>query len=257
VAVRQALRELTVAEVDVRLPHLSAASDGTTIVQLSDMHVGATIGRAFVEDVVRRTNALEPDIVAITGDLVDGSVANLWQAVSPLAGLRARHGVFFVTGNHEYYSGVDEWMAALGKLNVRVLDNERVAIGPDGGGFDLAGVHDHGARRMPEGPRADMAKALGGRDPARACVLLAHQPKAIEEAARFGVGLQLSGHTHGGQIWPFSYFVKLAQPYLAGLHRHGDTLIYVNPGTGYWGPPMRLGTRAEITRITLRSGGDA
>jgi predicted MPP superfamily phosphohydrolase len=257
VAVRQALRELTVAEVDVRLARLPAASDGTTIVQLSDMHVGATIGRAFVEDVVQRTNALQPDIVAITGDLVDGSVENLWEAVTPLAGLRARLGVFFVTGNHEYYSGVDEWVAALGRLNIRVLDNERVAIGPEGGGFDLAGVHDHGARRMPEGPRTDMAKALGGRDPGRACVLLAHQPKAIEEAARFGVSLQLSGHTHGGQIWPFSYFVRLAQPYLAGLHRHGDTLIYVNPGTGYWGPPMRLGTRAEITRITLRSGTDA
>ena len=163
--------------------------------------------------------------MAITGDLVDGSVENLWEAVAPLAGLRARHGVFFVTGNHEYYSGVDEWMAALGRLNIRVLDNERVAIGPDGGGFDLAGVHDHAARRMPEGPRTDMAKALGGRDPARACVLLAHQPKAIEEAARFGVGLQLSGHTHGGQIWPFSYFVRLAQPYLAGpapARRHAD-----------------------------------
>jgi predicted MPP superfamily phosphohydrolase len=257
VAIRQALRALTVTEVDVRLPRLPAASDGTTIVQLSDMHVGATIGRAFVEEVVRRTNALRPDVVAITGDLVDGTVANLWEAVSPLAGLRARHGVFFVTGNHEYYSGVEQWMAALPRLNIKVLDNERVAIGPDGGGFDLAGVHDHAGQRMPDGPRADMARALGGRDPARACVLLAHQPKAIEEAARLGVGLQLSGHTHGGQIWPFSYLVRLAQPYLAGLHRHGDTFIYVNAGTGYWGPPMRLGTRAEITRITLRAAADA
>ena len=136
-----------------------------------------------------------------------------------------------------------------------MLDNERVAIGPDGGGFDLAGVHDHGARADAARDRARIwPRRWAGGILARACVLLAHQPKAIEEAARLGVGLQLSGHTHGGQIWPFSYLVRLAQPYLAGLHRHGDTQIYVNPGTGYWGPPMRLGTRAEITRITLRSG---
>jgi predicted MPP superfamily phosphohydrolase len=242
-----------VATVEVPLAKLPAASDGTTIVQLSDLHVGAMIGRAFVEDVVRRTNALDPDLVAITGDLVDGSVPNLWDSLAPLAELRARHGVYFVTGNHEYFSGVDAWLTALPRLNIRVLDNERVAIGAGSGGFDLAGVHDYGARRMPEGPRSDMAKALAGRDPERACVLLAHQPKSVEEAASFGVGLQLSGHTHGGQIWPFSYFVRLAQPYLAGLHRHGDTQIYVNPGTGYWGPPMRLGTRAEITRIVLRA----
>jgi predicted MPP superfamily phosphohydrolase len=254
VAVGQALRVVKVAEVDVRLARLPAESSGITIVQLSDLHIGATIGRTFIEDVVRRTNDLRPDIVAITGDLVDGSVERLWDAVSGLGRLQARHGVFFVTGNHEYFSGVEPWLAALSRLGIRVLANERVAIASAGGGFDLAGIHDRSAARMHPGHRPDLARALAGRDPARELVLLAHQPKDVEEAAQMGVGLQLSGHTHGGQIWPFSYLVKLAQPYLAGLHRHRDTQIYVNPGTGYWGPPMRLGTRAEITRIRLLSG---
>jgi predicted MPP superfamily phosphohydrolase len=257
VAVKQALRELTVNEITVRLARLPAASHGTTIVQLTDLHVGPTIGRAFIEDVVRRTNALAPDLVAITGDLVDGSVESLWDAVAPLGELRARHGVFFVTGNHEYFSGARPWIAALERLGIRVLANERVAIGDSDGGFDLAGVHDHTAARIDPEHRSDLARALAGRDPARELVLLAHQPKAIEEAARLGVGLQLSGHTHGGQIWPFSFFVGLAQPYVAGLHQHGDAQIYVSPGTGYWGPPMRLGTRAEITRITLVGGASA
>jgi uncharacterized protein len=253
-AVGQALRAVKVVDLDVKLGRLPAASSGTTIVQISDLHIGATIGRAFVEDVVRRCNALAPDIVAITGDLVDGSVDSLWDAVSGLGQLKARHGVYFVTGNHEFFSGARQWIEALPRLGIRVLGNERVAIDSGGGGFDLAGVHDHSAGRIQPGHGPNLTQALAGRDPGRELVLLAHQPKAVSEAARMGVGLQLSGHTHGGQIWPFSYLVRLSQPYLAGLHRHGDTQIYVNPGTGYWGPPMRLGTRAEITRIRLVSG---
>jgi uncharacterized protein len=252
-AIRQGLRQAEVIEVEVPLARLPQACHGTTIVQLTDLHVGATIGRAFIEDIVRRTNALQPDIVAITGDLVDGPVAALWDSVAPLGDLRAKHGVFFVTGNHEYFSGARAWIEALGRLDIRVLGNERVAIGPGADGFDLAGVHDYSAARLDPEHRSDVAAALAGRDPSREVVLLAHQPKNIAEAARLGVGLQLSGHTHGGQIWPFSYLVRLAQPYVAGLHRHGDTQIYVSPGTGYWGPPMRLGTRAEITRIRLLS----
>jgi len=206
-----------------------------------------------VEDIVERTNALAPDIIAITGDLVDGSVASLWDAVAPLQKLRARYGVFFVTGNHEYFSGVGPWMEALGRLGIRVLGNERVSIGTGADGFDLAGVHDYSAARIAPEHRSDVAAALAGRDPGREVILLAHQPKSVVEASKLGVGLQLSGHTHGGQLWPFTFFVRLAQPYVVGLHRHGDTQIYVSPGTGFWGPPMRLGTRSEITRITLSS----
>jgi uncharacterized protein len=250
-ALRRALGRVEIKEVPVRLARLPAESVGTTIVQLTDMHIGPTIGRAFTEDIVRRTNELRPDIVAITGDLVDGSVERLRAAVAPLGDLKARHGVYFVTGNHEYFSGAGPWLRELERLGIKVLGNERVAIGEGAGGFDLAGVHDwHAKRYADDGP--DLPRALEGRDPSRALVLLAHQPRAVVEAAKLGVDLQLSGHTHGGQIWPFTYLVKLQQPYVAGLHRHGDTQIYVSPGTGYWGPPMRLGTRAEITKIVLQ-----
>jgi predicted MPP superfamily phosphohydrolase len=253
VAIRQGLRAAEVKEVKVQLARLPRAADGTTIVQLTDLHIGATLRRTFVEDIVRRTNELQPDIVAITGDLVDGSVELLWDAVEPLSRLRARHGVFFVTGNHEYFSGVEPWMEALRRLGIRVLANERVAIGGGADGFDLAGVHDYSGGRIARAHRSDLGAALAGRDTERELILLAHQPKSVVEAAKQGVGLQLSGHTHGGQLWPFTFFVRLAQPYVVGLHRHGDTQIYVSPGTGFWGPPMRLGTRAEITRLTLSS----
>jgi hypothetical protein len=192
--------------------------------------------------------------VAITGDLVDGSVDELREQVAPLASLKSRQGVYFVTGNHEYYAGVNEWLAHLPTLGVRVLRNERVAVGDGTHTFDLAGVDDWSARGMP-GHGPDLARAVEGRDAARELVLLAHQPRAIHEAAKHGVGLQLSGHTHGGQIWPWNFAVKLQQPYVAGLARHSkDTQLYVSRGTGYWGPPMRLGAPAEITRIRLRAG---
>jgi predicted MPP superfamily phosphohydrolase len=175
--------------------------------------------------------------------------------VAPLAGLKSRQGVYFVTGNHEYYAGVNEWLAHLPTLGVRVLRNERVAVGDGTHTFDLAGVDDWSARGMP-GHGPDLARAVEGRDAARELVLLAHQPRAIHEAAKHGVGLQLSGHTHGGQIWPWNFAVKLQQPYVAGLARHNkDTQLYVSRGTGYWGPPMRLGAPAEITRIRLRAAG--
>jgi predicted MPP superfamily phosphohydrolase len=251
-ALRRALARVEVKEVAVRLSKLPAAGQGTTIVQLTDLHVGPTIGRAFIEDIVRRTNELRPDVIAITGDLVDGSVERLRHAVEPLRDLKATHGVYFVTGNHEYFSGAGPWLAELRRLGIRVLRNERVTVGEGAAAIDIAGIDDHSAARL-GGDRSDVGQALAGRDPARPVILLAHQPRAIFEAARLGVDLQLSGHTHGGQIWPFTYFVKLQQPYVAGLHQHGDTQIYVSPGTGYWGPPMRLGTRAEITRVTLHA----
>ncbi len=225
------------------------------MVQLTDVHVGPTIGHAFIDDIVRRTNALQPDLIAITGDLVDGSVEQLRDAVAPLARLRARHGVYFVTGNHEYFSGAAPWLNELGRLGIRVLRNERVSIGEGEASFDLGGIDDHSAARHGGlEPAAAVSQALSGRDPKRELVLLAHQPRSLLEAARFGVGLQLSGHTHGGQIWPFKYLVRLQQPFVEGLHRSGDAQIYVSRGTGYWGPPMRLGAPAEITHVTLESG---
>jgi predicted MPP superfamily phosphohydrolase len=216
--------------------------------------VGPTIGRDFIEQIVSRTNALAPDLVAITGDLVDGSVGHLAHAIEPLTALRAPHGVFFVTGNHEYFSDAEAWMNELNRLGIRVLRNERVSIGNGSSSFDLAGVEDRSSERYGGlAPRDALARALAGRDAARELVLLAHQPRTLLDAEPFGVGLQLSGHTHGGQIWPFNFVVQLQQPYVAGLHRRGAAQIYVSRGTGYWGPPMRLGAPAEITEILLES----
>jgi hypothetical protein len=226
--------------------------NGFTLVQLTDIHVGPTIGRAFIETIVAHTNALNPDLIAITGDLVDGTVSELADAVAPLAALRARHGVYFVTGNHEYFSGATPWIAELTRLGIRCLRNERVSIGDGAASFELAGVDDRSGARFGEpGHGENLEKALAALDPAREVVLLAHQPKSVLTAARFGVGLQISGHTHGGQIWPFTYFVRLQQPFVAGLHRHEGAQVYVSRGTGYWGPPMRLGAPAEITQLVL------
>ena len=219
------------------------------------MHVGPTIGKDFIEELVGTINALAPDAVVITGDLVDGSVTELGALVAPLKDLRAKDGVFFVTGNHEYYSGVDDWLAHLRTLGVRVLRNERLALreGAAGGGLDLAGVDDHSAHQFGRGHGTDLDKALGDRDASRALVLLAHQPKTVLAAVRHAIDLQLSGHTHGGQIWPWGYAVRIDQPHVAGLHDHEGAKIYVSRGTGYWGPPVRIGAPAEITRIELVS----
>ncbi|HTM44994.1 MAG TPA: metallophosphoesterase [Polyangiaceae bacterium] len=253
VALATGLGGAVVRKVQVKLSRLPAAMSGTRIVQLSDVHLGPTLGLDFINDIVERTNALNPDIVAITGDLVDGSVASIGHLVEPLAKLKARYGVFFVTGNHEYYSGAVEWCQHLAQIGIRVLRNERVSIGSAEHSFDLAGIDDHHAAQFGHGHGADIARATQGRDPSRSLVLLAHQPVQALQAESFGVELQLSGHTHGGQLWPFNYLVKLQQPVVAGMGRVGRTMVYVNSGTGYWGPPMRLGTTSEITEITLLS----
>lgn len=243
------MAKTAIKRVPIRLPKLAKADSGFTLVQLTDVHVGPTIGKDFIEEIVRQVNELEADAVVITGDLVDGSVADLREHVAPLGKLRAKHGVFFVTGNHEYYSGVDEWLAHLGTLGVRVLRNEQVDLGA----IHLAGVDDSSAHQFGRGHGEDIPKAVEGRDPNKPLVLLAHQPRAIEGAAESGVDLQLSGHTHGGQIIPWNFFVRLQQPYVAGLFEHRSALLYVSCGTGYWGPPMRVGAPAEITRIELLS----
>jgi len=244
--------EHEVVDVEVALPKLPRELDGFTIVQLSDLHVGLTIDRAFVQRVVDRTNALAPDLVALTGDLVDGKVTDLRDEIAPLGQLRAPHGVFAVTGNHEYYAGVDPWIEELTRLGARYLRNERVAIRRGAASFDLAGVDDYNAGGPGHGE--DLAAATAGRDPSTALVLLAHQPRQVRRAARHGVDLQLSGHTHGGQIWPWHYIVKLQQGgLLAGRYEYGQTQLYVTRGCGYWGPPVRLLAPLEITRIILRS----
>lgn len=253
-AMTSALGAVAVRRIEIPLRRLSRQHDGLSLVQLTDLHIGPTIGKDDLADVVQRTNQLRPDIIAITGDLVDGSVEELRDAVSPLAKLKATHGVFFVTGNHEYFSGATAWVEELSRLGIRVLRNERVIIGEGENTLYLAGVDDRSAARsLDRGHGEDLPKALEGRDRRQPLILLAHQPRTVLDAAKFGVDLQLSGHTHGGQIWPFGALVRLQQRFLAGLGRHEETLIYVSRGTGYWGPPMRLFAPAEIAHIVLRS----
>jgi predicted MPP superfamily phosphohydrolase len=202
--------------------------------------------------VVEEINKLAADLVVVVGDLVDGSVDELSAAVAPLGNAKSQHGTYFVTGNHEYYSGADEWIAYLRSLGVTVLRNDRVSIGRGADTFELAGTDDYRASGFP-GHGEDVDKALRDRDTSKPLVLLAHQPKTFREASKKGVDLQLSGHTHGGQIWPFGFLVKLEQGFLAGLDRIGDAQLYTSRGTGYWGPPMRLGAPAEITQVVLRA----
>lgn len=252
-ALNEGAQAPSLVQVDVPIKNLPTALEGFKIVQLSDIHIGPTLRKAFLDSVVDRVNELSPDFVAITGDLVDGSVYQLADHVRPLSRLRSRYGTFFTTGNHEYYSGADSWIKFLTSLDIRVLRNEHLTLIHKDEPIDVVGVDDWTAKNFGGDHGHDVEKAVAGRKPDRIAVLLAHQPRSIKEADRFGIDLVLSGHTHGGQIWPFGFAVKLVQPYLKGLHRHSErTRIYVHRGTGYWGIPMRLGVNAEIAELTLR-----
>ncbi|MFE1795819.1 metallophosphoesterase [Streptomyces sp. NPDC059517] len=236
-----------VKRVTVPLAKLPRAAHGYRIAVVSDIHLGPVLGRGFAQKVVDTINSTQPDLIAVVGDLVDGSVKDLGPAAAPLAQLRARHGSFFVTGNHEYFSGAEEWVARVRELGLNPLENARTELAH----FDLAGVNDIAGEDEGQGP--DFAKALGDRDRARACVLLAHQPVQIHDAVDHGVDLQLSGHTHGGQLWPGNFIADLANPTLAGLERYGDTQLYVSRGAGAWGPPTRVGAPSDITVVELAS----
>jgi predicted MPP superfamily phosphohydrolase len=245
-----------VRRVPVTLPRLDPALDGLRIVTFSDGHLSATYGGRRFERLVEIVNEQRPDVVAIVGDLVDDTVEELREDVAPLADLVSEQGVYFVTGNHEYFTETQAWLRHLPTLGVEVLRNERVPIVRGGASFDLAGIDDRTAAASGlAGHGADLDAALDGRDDATPVVLLAHQPYMVDQAARAGVDLQLSGHTHGGQLWPFDYAFRLDQPAVEGLSRHGDTQLYVSAGAGFWGPPMRIGARPEVTVVELRSPG--
>lgn len=241
------LRGPKVKRVTVPLAKLPRAAHGYRIAVVSDVHLGPVLGRGFAQKVVDTINATQPDLIAVVGDLVDGSVKDLGPAAAPLAQLRARHGSYFVTGNHEYFSGAEQWVEEVRRLGITPLENARREMPY----FDLAGVNDVAGEDEGQGP--DFAKALGDRDTARACVLLAHQPVQIQDAVEHGVDLQLSGHTHGGQLWPGNLIASGANPTLAGLDRYGDTQLYVSRGAGAWGPPTRVGAPSDITLIELAS----
>ena len=251
-ALREGLAFPRVRRVEISLPRWPRERDGFRIVQISDIHIGALRGRAFAAELVARVNALSPDLVAVTGDLVDGSVTHLGDEVAPFADLRASHGVFFVTGNHDHYSGADDWVSTIGKLGLSVLRNRNETLFDGPASVALAGVDDHRASMMADDGGEDLDLGLAGIPADRPVVLLAHDPSTFKQASRRGVDLQLSGHTHAGQIWPFRYLVRIATPFVQGIHRRGASTVYVSRGTGFWGPPMRLGAPAEITELCLR-----
>ncbi|PJN28337.1 hypothetical protein CG717_23470 [Streptomyces sp. CB02613] len=241
------LRGPSVRRITVPLAKLPRAAHGFRIAVVSDIHIGPILGRAHTRRIVDTINATSPDLVAVVGDLVDGSVADLGSAAEPLAALRARHGSYFVTGNHEYFSGAEQWVDHVRELGLVPLENARVEIA----GFDLAGVNDIAGETEGQGP--DFGSALGDRDRGRAAVLMAHQPVVIHDAVEHGVDLQLSGHTHGGQLWPGNLLAELANPTVAGLERYGDTQLFVSRGAGAWGPPVRVGAPSDITVVELAS----
>jgi hypothetical protein len=254
VATAKAQFTAEVVEVDVEIPGLPPELEGFRIVQLTDIHIGPTLRGDDLRAMVERANALHADIMAVTGDLIDGFVEDLREHVAPLGELRGRHGTYFVTGNHEYYWGVRPWCEEVARLGLTVLNNEHRVIEVGTARLLLAGVTDHqGGDHDPE-HESDPAAACAGAPDHDVSVLLAHQPRSIYAAAEAGYDLQISGHTHGGQYFPMNLLVHLVQPYVAGLHLHGGTQIYVSRGTGYWGPPMRLGAPQEITLLSLHGG---
>ncbi|MGH7493772.1 MAG: metallophosphoesterase [bacterium] len=249
--VYQARKQPGVVEVHIPIEGLPAALAGLRLVQISDLHVGATIRHKFVEKVVERVRTLHADIIAFTGDVADGSVAHLRAHVAPLAELSAAHGKFFVTGNHEYYSGVESWTLEMQRLGFTVLLNQNRLVDFHGSKILLAGVTDFSAGYILPQQESKPARALAHEVKCDLKILLAHQPRSVFAAADNDCDLQLSGHTHGGQFLPWNWLVPLQQPYVAGLFKHKNTWLYVSRGTGYWGPPLRIGAPSEITLITL------
>ncbi len=251
IGVKNYYSNAVVKKINVSLKGLPEAFKGFKIVQISDLHLGQMMTKKTLEQIVDQVNSLKPDLIAITGDLADGSTAKLLNEANPLKNLKAEKGIYFVTGNHEYYSGVKNWTLAIDKMGIKVLNNENIKIRREDDYFYLAGVTDHEGKNFGREHASDFKKALSGLENGKKKILLAHQPIAVQKASEYGTDLVLAGHTHGGQIWPFNYFVYLQQPYLKGFYDYNGTKLYVNQGTGCWGPPVRLGSKNEITQIIL------
>jgi uncharacterized protein len=251
VGLANARRLARVVNVEVPIAALPEALAGFTIVQLSDIHVGPTIKRGYLSAIVRRVNALDADVVTITGDVIDGSVERLREHVAPLAELRSRHGTYCVTGNHEYYHGVEAWVQEWRRLGLHVLLNQNNVLHHDGERLLIGGVTDYNGHHFDAVHRSDPIAAASTATPVALKILLAHQPRSASVAADAGFDIQLSGHTHGGQFLPWNFFVPFQQPFVAGLKRLNTLWVYTSRGTGYWGPPLRFLAPSEITRLRL------
>ncbi|MEU4694649.1 metallophosphoesterase [Actinoplanes sp. NPDC023714] len=251
----EAMRVARVRRVDVTIPRLGAGLDGLRVVLITDTHYGPIDRTRWSRGVTQVINSLDPDIVAHTGDIADGQVQQRLSMAAPLADVRARHARVYVTGNHEYFSGALGWVEHMTSLGWDALHNRHLVVTRGGDSLIVAGVDDRTAAGsgLP-GHHADHEAALAGADPSLPVLLLAHQPHQIDGAVAHGIDLQLSGHTHGGQMWPFHYLVRLDQPVLQGLSRHSErTQLYTSRGTGFWGPPFRIFAPSEITLLTLRA----
>lgn len=241
-----------VEKVDLLFKTLAPPFDGFKIAQISDLHVGPFLRRDFVQEVVDQVNALAPDVVVMTGDVADGNASALASAVAPLKALNAPFGKYYVTGNHEYYWGVNGWVEEMRKLGFHVMMNGAVTLDRDGGQLVIAGVPDLTAIRMDAPDKPDFVEAIKGTSELATRLLLAHQPKAWEAAKQAGFDAQISGHTHAGQYFPFTWIIRLFEPYTHGLYDLDGFKLYVNKGAGFWGPPLRTGGPGEITLLTLR-----
>lgn len=250
----EAMKVPRVRRVDVAIPRLGAGLDGLKVVLLTDTHYGPIDRARWSRGVTEVVNALDADIVAHTGDIADGTVAQRTEQAAPLGDVKARYARVYVTGNHEYYGEAEGWLQRMGELGWEALHNRHLVVERGGDRLVVAGVDDRTAAGTGlAGHRADHATALAGADPDLPVLLLAHQPKQVDDAVAHGIDLQLSGHTHGGQMWPFHYLVRLDQPVVQGLTRHGArTQLYTSRGTGFWGPPFRIFAPSEITELTLR-----
>jgi predicted MPP superfamily phosphohydrolase len=247
----EARRRPAIKEIDISIKDLPEALNGFRIVQITDIHAGLTIKRDFIETIVGMVNELRADVIAFTGDMADGSVAHLRNDVEPFSRMKSKYGTYFVTGNHEYYSGVEQWVEEARRLGMKVLLNSHEVLKIGDSNILIAGVTDLSGGGFLKSHISDPAASVANAPRCDAKILLAHQPKSIHEASPLGFDLLISGHTHGGQFFPWNFAAALAQPYISGLHDHEGTWIYVSKGTGYWGPPVRLGTRSEITVFTL------
>lgn len=251
--VYEARRKPGIVNVDIPLQRLPQSFEGFTIVQITDIHAGLTIKRDWIETVAEEIKKLSPDLIAFTGDLADGSVSHLQDDVAPLAELHAPYGKFFVTGNHEYYSGVEAWINHARTMGYDVLMNEHRIISKNGSSVVLAGITDYSGGGFSPSHKSDPKKALENAPPELTKILLAHQPRSLYQTVGLDIDLALMGHTHGGQFFPWNLIATIGQPFIKGLNKWGEkTWAYVSKGTGYWGPPVRVGVRSEITVLTLK-----
>lgn len=249
----QARKKATVFNQNIAIPNLPKEFEGLKIAQISDLHIGPTIKGDYARTVVEQVNALKPDIIFFTGDMVDGSVHRLSADVEPLRNLKSKYGTFFVTGNHEYYSGALQWVDKVHELGMIHLENEHRIISNGAASLAIVGVTDLMAHHTIKSHKTDPQKAMEGIPDEMPSIMLAHQPGTVDMTQGLAIDLMVCGHTHGGQFMPFNLAVAKAHKYYAGLYRHDKMQVYVNRGTGYWGPPLRLGIPSEITLFNLRS----